>query len=66
MAFTFLGLESGFDPPYLERPGRQLHQQGLSETRLGYRDRTPPKRAPGPYKADKAGTEAYYKLSLRP
>jgi len=21
---------SGFAPPYLERPGRQLHQQGLS------------------------------------
>jgi len=31
-----LGLRrSGFKPPYLERPGRQLHQQGLSETRDG-------------------------------
>ena len=31
-----VGLRSGFETPYLERPGRQLHQQGLSETRLGY------------------------------
>ena len=28
-----LGLESGFEPSYLERPGRQLHQQGLSGER---------------------------------
>ena len=27
-----LGRWSGFDPPYLDRPGRQLHQQGLSTT----------------------------------
>ena len=31
-----LGLRSGFEPPYLERPGKQLHQEGLRliETRL--------------------------------
>ena len=63
---TSLGLKSGFESPDLSRPGRQLHQQGLGEARLGCRDGSPPKRAPGPYKADKAGTEAYYKLSLRP
>ena len=34
---TDLGLRSGFESPDLERPGRQLHQQGLSEARLGYR-----------------------------
>jgi len=44
---TDLGLRSGFDPPYLERPGRQLYQQGLSETRLGCRDRSPPEEDPG-------------------
>ena len=27
-----LGRWSGFDPPYLDRPGRQLHQQRLSTT----------------------------------
>ena len=27
-----LGLKRGSESPYLERPGRQLHQQGLSET----------------------------------
>jgi len=29
------GLGSGFESPDLDRPGRQLHQQGLSEARLG-------------------------------
>ena len=29
-----LGLRSGFEPPDLDRPGRQLHQRGLSEARL--------------------------------
>jgi len=45
-----LGLRSGFESPHLDRPGRQLHQQGLCEAslRLGYRDGSPPKRAPGP------------------
>ena len=44
-----VGLGSGFESPYLERPGRhwQMHQRGLSETRLGCRDGSPPKRAPG-------------------
>jgi len=43
-----LGLKSGFESPDLDRPGRQLHQQGLSEARLGCRDAagSPPKRAP--------------------
>ena len=27
------GLGSGFESPDLERPGRQLHQQGLSDLR---------------------------------
>jgi len=27
-----LGRWSGFDPPYLDRPGRQLHHQGLGTT----------------------------------
>ena len=36
-----LGLGSGFDPPDLDRPGRQLHQQGLCEARLGYQDESP-------------------------
>ena len=43
-----LGLGSGFESPNLERPGRQLHQQGLGETRLGCRDGSPPKGGPGP------------------
>jgi hypothetical protein len=33
-----LGLRSGFEPPDPERPGRQLHQQGLSEARLSCQD----------------------------
>ena len=36
-----LGLRSGFDSPDLDRPGRQLHQQGLGEARLGCRDGSP-------------------------
>ena len=36
-----LGLESGFDPSGLDRPGRLPHQQGLCEARLGYRDGSP-------------------------
>jgi len=49
-----LSLRSGFEPPYLERPGRQL-QQGLSEARQGCRDRTPPQGAPGPYESYRPG-----------
>ena len=33
--FVHPGLGSGFEPPDLDRPGRQLHQQGLCEARLG-------------------------------
>jgi len=33
-----LGLNRGFESPDLDRPGRQLHQQGLSEAKLGYQD----------------------------
>ena len=36
-----LGLESGFDPWGLDRPGRLPHQQGLCGARLGYRDGSP-------------------------
>jgi hypothetical protein len=43
-----LGTWSGFDSPGLDRPGRQPHQQGLCEARLGYRDRSPQLGAPGP------------------
>ena len=35
-SMALLGLKSGFDPPDLGRPDRQLHQQGLSEARLGW------------------------------
>ena len=41
------GLRSGFEPPDLDRPCKQLHQQALSEVRLGYRDRPTPERNPG-------------------
>ena len=48
------GTEKGHGPTpnpppavLFKRPGRQLHQQGLSEARLAYRDRTPT-RARGP------------------
>ena len=34
--------------PDLERPGRQPHQQGLCEARLGYQDESPQLGAPGP------------------
>ena len=51
-----LGLGSGFEPPDLDRPGRQLHQQGLSEARLGCRGGSPPKRAPGPELDDTASS----------
>ena len=34
----FLGFRCGFDPPNLERPGRQPHQQGFCEARLGYQN----------------------------
>jgi len=43
-----LGLESGFDPPDLDRPGRLPHQQGLCEARLGCQDESPQLGAPGP------------------
>ena len=33
-------LASGFEPPDLDKPGRQPHQQGLCEARLGYQDST--------------------------
>jgi len=36
-----LRVKSGFESPDLDRPSRQLHQQGLSEARLGYRDGSP-------------------------
>ena len=41
---------SGFESesPDLDRPGRQLHQQGLCEARLGYQDESPQLGAPGP------------------
>ena len=47
-AVLALGLRSGFESPDLDRPGRQLHQQGLCEARLGYRDGSPQLGAPGP------------------
>ena len=43
-----LGLRSGFEPSDLDRPGRQPHQQGLCEARLGCRDGSPQLGAPGP------------------
>ena len=43
-----LGFRSGFDPPDLDRPGRQPHQQGLCEARLGCQDGSPQLGAPGP------------------
>ena len=56
-AFLFragLGLTSGFEPPDLDRPGRQLHQQGLIEARLGHRDRqATPDRNPDPTRAER-------------
>ena len=36
-----LGLESGFEPTDLDRPGRLPQQQGPCEARLGYRDGSP-------------------------
>ena len=36
------GFRRAFDPPGLDRPGRQLHQQGLSEARLGWPRRVTP------------------------
>jgi len=36
-----LGLRSGFEPPDLDRPGRQPHQQGPCEARLGCQDESP-------------------------
>ena len=38
----------GFEPSDLDRPGRQPHQQGLCEARLGCRDRSPQLGATGP------------------
>jgi len=43
-----LGLWRGFDPPDLDRPGSQPHQQGRCEARLGCRDGSPQLGAPGP------------------
>ena len=51
-----LGLRRGFESPDLDRPGRQLHQQGLREARLGYRDGSPPKRPGTQVRTTKAGT----------
>ena len=41
LAPLLLGRKKWFRPPDLDRPGRQPHQQGPCEARLGYQDESP-------------------------
>ena len=56
-----LGLERGFEPPDLDRPGRLPHEQGLCEARLGYQDESPQLGARDPVPGQNLHADTAYK-----